>query len=168
MSLIVICVPSPFPYKSNMVVPWNYDVTVNVDGEKGNWKGESLVISKPNITSITKTNGVTCSGRVFAPEKMKRMNDELTKGLLKGNERSNFNKGKIPLIRLYPTMRRWNFWISSRKVIIRWLINWTKPLQRYLPFTPKLWGSSRGNDESIEWSPCHQRHKYGSLWWSGC
>lgn len=34
MSPVIICMPSPFPFKNTKVVPWQYDVTTIVNGQE--------------------------------------------------------------------------------------------------------------------------------------
>ncbi|XP_050889358.1 uncharacterized protein LOC127094581 [Lathyrus oleraceus] len=61
---IVITVPTPFLYVDTKAVPWMYDTSVYIHGQKV--QEESLKSSDPMI-NITGTNGVTRSGRIFAP-----------------------------------------------------------------------------------------------------
>jgi hypothetical protein len=68
---VVICVPSPFPYKSSKAVPWNYDITAFVHESELREEGEHV---KPvdGVSHISEGSGMTRSGRIFAPEKLRR------------------------------------------------------------------------------------------------
>ncbi|XP_050908405.1 uncharacterized protein LOC127122034 [Lathyrus oleraceus] len=61
---IIITVPTPFPYVDTKAVPWMYDTSVYIHGQK--IQEEPLKSSDPMI-NITGTSGVTRSGRIFAP-----------------------------------------------------------------------------------------------------
>ncbi|XP_050909405.1 uncharacterized protein LOC127123205 [Lathyrus oleraceus] len=61
---IIIIVPATFPYVDTKVVPWMYDTSVYIHGQK--IQEESLKSSDPMI-NITGTGGITRSGRIFAP-----------------------------------------------------------------------------------------------------
>ncbi|XP_050919544.1 uncharacterized protein LOC127137099 [Lathyrus oleraceus] len=61
---IVIIVPTPFPYVDTKAVPWMYDTSVYIHGQK--IQEEPLKSSDPMI-NITGTGGITRSGRIFAP-----------------------------------------------------------------------------------------------------
>lgn len=60
VSPLVICVPTPFPFESTKVVPWNYNTTTYV--------GNKPMVLESDVTSIAGVRGMTRSGRVFAPE----------------------------------------------------------------------------------------------------
>jgi hypothetical protein len=68
---VVICVPSPFPYKSSKAVPWNYDITAFVHESELREEYEHV---KPvdGVSHISEGSGMTRSGRIFAPEKLRR------------------------------------------------------------------------------------------------
>lgn len=59
-SLIVICFPTPFPFKSTKAVPWNYNATSYV--------GDKPLVLYPNVTNIVGVRGMNCSGKVFTLE----------------------------------------------------------------------------------------------------
>ncbi|XP_050920473.1 uncharacterized protein LOC127138115 [Lathyrus oleraceus] len=61
---IIIKVPTPFPYVDTKAVPWVYDTSVYIHGQK--IQEEQLKSSDPMI-NITGTGGITRSGRIFAP-----------------------------------------------------------------------------------------------------
>ncbi|XP_050875021.1 uncharacterized protein LOC127078622 [Lathyrus oleraceus] len=61
---IIITVPTPFPYVDTKAVPWMYDTSVYIQGQK--IQEEPIKSSDPMI-NITGTSGVTRSGRIFAP-----------------------------------------------------------------------------------------------------
>ncbi|XP_050878617.1 uncharacterized protein LOC127082421 [Lathyrus oleraceus] len=61
---IVITVPTPFPYVDTKAVPWMYDTSVYIHGQK--IQEEPLKSSDPMI-NIIGTSGITRSGRIFAP-----------------------------------------------------------------------------------------------------
>ncbi|XP_050891446.1 uncharacterized protein LOC127096960 [Lathyrus oleraceus] len=61
---IIITVPTPFPYVDTKAVPWMYDTSVYIHGQK--IQEEPLKSSDPMI-NITNTGGITRSGRIFAP-----------------------------------------------------------------------------------------------------
>lgn len=61
---IIITVPTPFPYINTKAVPWMYDTSVYIHGQK--IQEEPIKSSDPMI-NITDTSGVTRSGRIFAP-----------------------------------------------------------------------------------------------------
>ncbi|KAI5381705.1 hypothetical protein KIW84_UN0507 [Lathyrus oleraceus] len=58
---MVIYVPAPFSFDSTKAVPWNYEPVPYV----GN---KPVILKEPDVTNIAGANGVTRSGRVFAPE----------------------------------------------------------------------------------------------------
>ncbi|XP_050877338.1 uncharacterized protein LOC127081095 [Lathyrus oleraceus] len=60
---IIITVLTPFPYVDTKAVPWMYDTSVYIHGQK--IQEEPLKSSDPMI-NITSTSGVTRSGRIFA------------------------------------------------------------------------------------------------------
>ncbi|XP_058763854.1 uncharacterized protein LOC131637289 [Vicia villosa] len=57
-STLVIEEPYPTPYESDKTVPWSYDTTVYINGQK----------QEPAIINIAGTGGITRSGRVYAPD----------------------------------------------------------------------------------------------------
>ncbi|XP_050890912.1 uncharacterized protein LOC127096377 [Lathyrus oleraceus] len=61
---IIITVPTPFPYVDTKAVPWMYDTSVYIHGQK--IQEEALKYSDPMI-NITGTSGITRSGRIFSP-----------------------------------------------------------------------------------------------------
>jgi hypothetical protein len=73
---VVICVPSPFPYISSKAVPWNYDITAFVHESELREEGEHV---KPvdGVSHISEGSGMTRSGRIFAPERLRRETDEV-------------------------------------------------------------------------------------------
>ncbi|XP_050919836.1 uncharacterized protein LOC127137415 [Lathyrus oleraceus] len=60
---IIITVPTPFSYVDTKAVPWVYDTSVYIHGQK--IQEEPLKYSDPMI-NITGTGGITRSGRIFA------------------------------------------------------------------------------------------------------
>ncbi|XP_050895943.1 uncharacterized protein LOC127102641 [Lathyrus oleraceus] len=60
---IITTVPTPFPYVDTKAVPWMYDTSVYIHGQK--IQEEPLKSSDPMI-NITGTSGITRSGRIFA------------------------------------------------------------------------------------------------------
>ncbi|KAI5444236.1 hypothetical protein KIW84_012743 [Lathyrus oleraceus] len=56
-----IKMPTPFPYKSDKVIPWEYVPTTTVNGV------EQPLVNNKVITNIADASGLTRSGRVFAP-----------------------------------------------------------------------------------------------------
>ncbi|PNX79654.1 coatomer subunit zeta-3, partial [Trifolium pratense] len=58
---LVVHVPSPFPFKSTKVVPWNYDTSAYI-------QGKPMTIPDPVVINIDGLGRMTRSGRVFAPE----------------------------------------------------------------------------------------------------
>ena len=61
VSQVVICFPGPILYKSNKVIPYNYNATILEDGV------EVPIQPLSNVKNIVKASRVTCSGRVFVP-----------------------------------------------------------------------------------------------------
>ncbi|XP_050883778.1 uncharacterized protein LOC127086990 [Lathyrus oleraceus] len=61
---IIITVPTLFPYVDTKAVPWVYDTSIYIHGQKS--QEEPLKFSDPMI-NITGTGGITRSGRIFAP-----------------------------------------------------------------------------------------------------
>ncbi|XP_017428581.2 uncharacterized protein LOC108336620 [Vigna angularis] len=59
---VVICVPSPFPYKNEKAVPWRYGAFALGEG-----KG-----ADPAIENISGIGGMTRSGRIFTPPELTR------------------------------------------------------------------------------------------------
>jgi len=67
---ITIQIPRPSPYKDNKTVPWRYDVEVCTNNpEENHVKNASLKIS--NVTNIAGVRGLTCSGRIYAPDDLR-------------------------------------------------------------------------------------------------
>ena len=58
---MVICLPSPIPYESDIVVPYKCNATILEDGV------EFPIQPLSNVKNIVEANRVTRSGRVFAP-----------------------------------------------------------------------------------------------------
>ncbi|XP_050883483.1 uncharacterized protein LOC127086729 [Lathyrus oleraceus] len=61
---IIITVPTPFMYVNTKAVPWVYDTSVYIHGQK--IQEEPLKSNDPMI-NITGTGGITRSGRIFTP-----------------------------------------------------------------------------------------------------
>ncbi|XP_050890983.1 uncharacterized protein LOC127096461 [Lathyrus oleraceus] len=61
---IIITVPTPFPYVDTKVVPWMYDTSVYIHGQKIQ---EELLKSSDPMINITDTSGIMRSGRIFSP-----------------------------------------------------------------------------------------------------
>ncbi len=72
---VVICVPSPFPYKSSKAVPWNYDVTAFVHELEERAKDEPMK-AMDGVTHISEGSGMTRSGRIFIPNQLRRESNE--------------------------------------------------------------------------------------------
>ncbi|GAU44995.1 hypothetical protein TSUD_184960 [Trifolium subterraneum] len=72
---VVVCVPSPFPYKSSKAVPWDYDATAYVHESELEIEGGPTKIID-DVTHISEGSGMTRSGRIFAPEQPRR--EEIT------------------------------------------------------------------------------------------
>jgi len=70
--LVVIQVPSPFPYRSDKAVPWKYEINVLKQEPKGDQKIEVSDTVKVTVDNITRIGGMTRSGRLFAPAKLRR------------------------------------------------------------------------------------------------
>lgn len=67
-SLVVICMPSPFPYESTKAVPWKYDITV-IDKESEEVRQEKgLKVDGVDVTNIARTSQMTRSGRIYTPQ----------------------------------------------------------------------------------------------------
>lgn len=67
-SLVVICMPSPFPYESTKAVLWKYDITViNKESEEVRQE-ESLKVDGADVTNIAGTSQMTRSGRIYTPQ----------------------------------------------------------------------------------------------------
>ncbi|XP_050889788.1 uncharacterized protein LOC127095092 [Lathyrus oleraceus] len=60
---IIITIPTPFPYVDTKEVPWMYETSVYIHGQK--IQEEPLKSSDPMI-NITGTGGITRSGKIFA------------------------------------------------------------------------------------------------------
>jgi len=58
---VVICVPSPFPYKRSKTVPWNYDATAFVREPEERAKDEPTK-AMDGVTHISEGSGMTRSG----------------------------------------------------------------------------------------------------------
>ncbi|XP_050915683.1 uncharacterized protein LOC127130762 [Lathyrus oleraceus] len=66
-SPVIVCMPTPFPFKITKVVPWKYDIIV-VDGNPKDVECEkSLENVDSNITNIARTSRMTHSGRIYTP-----------------------------------------------------------------------------------------------------
>lgn len=61
---MIITVPTPFPYIDTKAVPWVYDTSVYIHGQKIQ---QELMKSKDLIINIAGTGGVTRSKRIFTP-----------------------------------------------------------------------------------------------------
>lgn len=59
----MITIPTPFPYGDTKEVPWIYDSTVYIHGQRV--QEEPLTVNEPTM-NITRIGGVTMSGRIFA------------------------------------------------------------------------------------------------------
>lgn len=86
MTPLVIIIPSPFPFEGIKVVPWNYDSTVYIHGQKQ--EDKTHVIKEPVITNITETGGMNRSGRVFALTQLPKENNK-GKHVVNANLRKN-------------------------------------------------------------------------------
>ena len=86
---IIIQAPSPFPYKSEKVVPWKYGAYVL--GEEQRVGGQSIS-GESVVKNISGIGGITRSGRIFTPPNLVKdgvgnsesVNTKKTKELLKG------------------------------------------------------------------------------------
>jgi len=70
--LVVIQVPSPFPYKSDKAVMWKYGINVLKQEPKGDQKTEVSNTVKVTVDNITGIGGMTRGGRLFAPAKIEK------------------------------------------------------------------------------------------------
>jgi len=68
---VVIQTPSPFPYKSDKAVPWEYGVSVLENDSSGKRDNEIINIDKSTIDNISGIGGMTRSGRLFAPMELR-------------------------------------------------------------------------------------------------
>ena len=91
---IIIQAPSPFPYKSEKVVPWKYGAYVL--GEE-QWVGGQPISGEPVVKNIPSIGGITRSGRIFTPPNLMKdgvgnsesVNTKKAKELLKGKTIQN-------------------------------------------------------------------------------
>lgn len=60
---LLIIVPTHFPYGDTKAVPWIYDLTIYVHGQKVQ---EEPVEINEHMVNIVGTGGVTKTGRIFA------------------------------------------------------------------------------------------------------
>lgn len=67
---INICVVGPFPYQNVKVVPWRYDTTTYVGGNK-------IQFYDVEIVNIVGTGGMTCNGHVFSPKYTPKVSSSL-------------------------------------------------------------------------------------------
>ena len=82
--LITIYVPTPFPYKDNKAVPWQYNAGVCVDGNTS--KSSPIMIQENSVTNIAGIGGMTRSGRVYAPKEFQGKHMRDNKGKEKASE----------------------------------------------------------------------------------
>lgn len=60
-----IKMPTPFPYKSDKVVPWGYESTTVVNGV------EKRLVNNKVVTNIADASSLTRSGMVFTPANLR-------------------------------------------------------------------------------------------------
>lgn len=66
-SPVVVCMPTPFPFKSTNVVPWKYNITV-MDGESEDVKSKRILEDvSVDVINITGTSRMTHNGRICTP-----------------------------------------------------------------------------------------------------
>ena len=63
----MVRIPSPFPYKSDKVVPWRYDVQGSNRRQDAPVMRVGASIPTAKVTNISGISGMTHSGRIFAP-----------------------------------------------------------------------------------------------------
>jgi hypothetical protein len=73
---IVICVLSPFPYKSSKAVPWNYDATAFVHEPEERAEDKHMQ-AMDKVIHISEGSGMNRSGRIFAPKQLRRETNEV-------------------------------------------------------------------------------------------
>lgn len=60
-----IKMPTPFPYKSDKVVPWGYEPTTVMNCAK------KMLVNNKVVINISDASGLTRSGRVFTPTNLR-------------------------------------------------------------------------------------------------
>ncbi|XP_050890371.1 uncharacterized protein LOC127095771 [Lathyrus oleraceus] len=68
LSPVGICMPTPFPYESNKVVPWKYEITVVDNIIEGSEDDEVTETVDEDVTNIAGMSRMTRSGRIYTPE----------------------------------------------------------------------------------------------------
>ncbi|XP_050875676.1 uncharacterized protein LOC127079321 [Lathyrus oleraceus] len=68
LSLVVICMPTPFPYESTKVVPWKYEIIVVDKIVEGSEDGEVTETVNEDVTNIAGMSIMTHSGRIYTPK----------------------------------------------------------------------------------------------------
>ena len=62
--------PSPFPYESNKVVPWWYDIRVSDGGQDVSVMHVGSSMPTAKVINISDMSGMTHSGCVFTPPEL--------------------------------------------------------------------------------------------------
>ncbi|XP_012574941.1 uncharacterized protein [Cicer arietinum] len=66
---LIVQIPSPFSYKDNKAVPWNYNVEIHLAKQKN----KDVSSSKTTIvTDVSGIGGMTRNGRIYSPGKSQR------------------------------------------------------------------------------------------------
>ena len=92
--LVVIQVPSPFPYKTDKAVPWKYWISVLNSSSCEKQENEATDIDKTTVDNISGIGGMTRSGRLFTPPELRN-----GKSLEKSGEEVTIEKAKAFLKR---------------------------------------------------------------------
>ncbi|XP_073219674.1 uncharacterized protein [Cicer arietinum] len=66
---LIVQIPSPFSYKDNKAVPWNYNVEVHLAKQKNKDVSSSKTTVVTNVSGI---GGMTRNGRIYSPGKSRR------------------------------------------------------------------------------------------------
>ncbi|XP_073221489.1 uncharacterized protein [Cicer arietinum] len=69
LKTLIVQIPSPFSYKDNKVVPWNYNVEVHLAKQKNEDVSSSKTTAVTNVSGI---GGMTRNSRIYSPGKSQR------------------------------------------------------------------------------------------------
>ncbi|KAI5426684.1 hypothetical protein KIW84_032205 [Lathyrus oleraceus] len=110
---------SPFPYKSDKVMPWEYAPTTTVNGVE-----QPLVYNKV-VTNIADASGLTRSGRVFTPVGLRSRKPDNGKALLVIPERRH-----VPDVIISLSKQRDNLKWTKEATCARSKMELSKPFPR--------------------------------------
>lgn len=101
MSLVVICMPLPFPFKITKVFTLQYDITAIMNGQEEHIEEKPKEAARNDVTHIVGTSRMSHICHIFALEQSQRVASDVSKGPT--NEVSNpckesdLTKNYVPL-----------------------------------------------------------------------